>query len=64
MADTARLFVDGAWADAASGATFTADSPATGEAIAEVSEGGREDAQRAIAAANEAAGTWARTGAF
>src|ERR671922_284594 len=34
------MFVDGAWADAASGATFTAESPATGEAIAEVAEGG------------------------
>src|ERR1700757_1361177 len=58
------MFVDGAWADAGSGETFTAESPATGEAIAEVAEGNREDAQRAIAAANRAAAGWARAGAF
>ena len=64
MADAARMFVDGVWADAASGATFTAESPATGEAIAEIPEGDRADAQRAIAAANRAAEGWARAGAF
>src|SRR2546421_104411 len=58
------MFVDGAWADAASGARFTASSPATGKAIAEVPEGGREDAQLAIDAANRAAEGWARAGAF
>ncbi|HKC77755.1 MAG TPA: aldehyde dehydrogenase family protein, partial [Gaiellaceae bacterium] len=64
MADAARMFVDGAWAEAASGATFTASSPATGEAIAEVPEGDRDDAERAIAAANRAADGWAQAGAF
>ena len=58
------MFVDGAWAEAGSGATFTAESPATGETIAEVPEGDREDAQRAIAAANRAAAGWANAGAF
>jgi acyl-CoA reductase-like NAD-dependent aldehyde dehydrogenase len=58
------MFVDGAWASAQSGETFTAESPATGEAIAEVPQGAREDAQRAIAAANQAAGAWSRTTAF
>jgi acyl-CoA reductase-like NAD-dependent aldehyde dehydrogenase len=58
------MFVDGAWADALSGETRTATSPATGEAIGEVPEGGREDAQRAIAAANAAAPAWARLTAF
>jgi succinate-semialdehyde dehydrogenase/glutarate-semialdehyde dehydrogenase len=58
------MFVDGAWADAGSGATFTAESPATGVAIGEVPEGDREDAQRAIAAANRAAEGWAHAGAF
>jgi acyl-CoA reductase-like NAD-dependent aldehyde dehydrogenase len=60
----AAMFVDGAWASAQSGETFTAESPATGEAIAEVPQGSREDAQRAIAAANQAAGAWSRTTAF
>jgi acyl-CoA reductase-like NAD-dependent aldehyde dehydrogenase len=64
VADAARMFVDGAWAEAGSGATFTAESPATGETIAEVPEGDREDAQRAIAAATRAADGWAKAGAF
>ena len=58
------MFVDGAWGPAQSGETFTADSPATGESIAEVPQGAREDAQRAIAAANRAAGAWSRATAF
>jgi acyl-CoA reductase-like NAD-dependent aldehyde dehydrogenase len=58
------MFVGGAWAGAASGETFTAESPATGEAIGEVPRGGREDAQRAIAAAGRAADGWARATAF
>ncbi len=59
-----EMFIAGAWAGAASGETFTADSPATGEAIAEVPKGGRDDARRAIAAANDAATGWARATAF
>jgi succinate-semialdehyde dehydrogenase/glutarate-semialdehyde dehydrogenase len=58
------MFVAGAWAGALSGETFTAESPATGEALGEVPLGSREDARRAIAAANGAAGAWARTTAF
>jgi acyl-CoA reductase-like NAD-dependent aldehyde dehydrogenase len=58
------MFVDGRWTASISGATFTADSPATGEAIAEVPQGGREDAQLAIAAANRASDEWARATAF
>ena len=58
------MFVGGAWADALSGETRTATSPATGEAIGEIPEGGREDAQRAIAAANAAAPAWSRLTAF
>jgi acyl-CoA reductase-like NAD-dependent aldehyde dehydrogenase len=58
------MFVDGEWCAAASGATSTATSPATGEAIATVPEGDREDARRAIAAANRACDGWARLTAF
>src|SRR3954447_26101375 len=57
------MFVDGEWRDAASGATTEATSPATGESLGPVAEGGREDARRAIAAANAAFPGWAaRTG--
>jgi succinate-semialdehyde dehydrogenase/glutarate-semialdehyde dehydrogenase len=59
-----QLFVDGAWADALSGETFTAESPATGDAIAEVPRGDRQDAQLAIGAANRAADAWASATAF
>jgi len=58
------MFIRGEWAVALSGETFEAQSPATGETIGVVQKGGREDAQRAIAAANEAAGGWARLSAF
>jgi acyl-CoA reductase-like NAD-dependent aldehyde dehydrogenase len=60
---TTRMFIDGDWCDAAGGATVEATSPATGESLGPVAEGGREDARRAIAAANAAFGAWsARTG--
>jgi acyl-CoA reductase-like NAD-dependent aldehyde dehydrogenase len=59
-----QMFVAGEWVGAASGATFPAESPVTGEAIGDVPEGDREDAQRAIDAANGAADRWARTTAF
>ena len=56
-----RLFVDGKWVEAASGKTFTTLNPATGEALAEVAEGGAEDIDRAVAAARRAFnGPWSR----
>src|SRR2546430_17736054 len=58
------MFVAGEWCPAASGETATAESPATGDAIGEVPQGDREDARRAIAAANRAAEGWARLTAF
>jgi acyl-CoA reductase-like NAD-dependent aldehyde dehydrogenase len=57
------MFIDGRWCDAAGGATVNATSPATGESLGPVAEGGREDARRALAAANAAFPAWsARTG--
>jgi acyl-CoA reductase-like NAD-dependent aldehyde dehydrogenase len=58
-----RMFIDGEWCDAAGGATVEATSPATGESLGSVAEGSREDARRAIEAANAAFHAWAaRTG--
>jgi len=57
------MFIAGEWALSLSGETFEADSPATGERIGVVQKGGREDAQRAIDAANRAADGWARLSA-
>jgi acyl-CoA reductase-like NAD-dependent aldehyde dehydrogenase len=59
-----QMFVGGDWRPSASGETFEATSPATGELIATVPQGDRDDARRAIAAAREAADGWARLTAF
>src|ERR1700716_4273961 len=58
------MFVDGEWVQSGTGETFEATSPATGEPIATIPQGDREDARRAIAAAARAADGWARTTAF
>ena len=58
------MFVDGRWTGSVSDETFVADSPATGEKIADVPKGTRADAQLAIEAANRAADAWSRTTAF
>ena len=58
------MYVGGAWVESGSGARMEATSPATGEAIGSVPEGTREDARRAIAAANAAARDWASRSAF
>jgi acyl-CoA reductase-like NAD-dependent aldehyde dehydrogenase len=63
--DTAQqMFLAGHWQASASGETFEATSPATGELIGTVPQGDRTDAQRAIAAARDAADGWARLTAF
>jgi succinate-semialdehyde dehydrogenase/glutarate-semialdehyde dehydrogenase len=59
-----QMFVGGAWEPSASGETFDATSPATGETIATVPQGDRDDARRAIEAASGAADGWARLTAF
>jgi acyl-CoA reductase-like NAD-dependent aldehyde dehydrogenase len=55
-----QLFVGGAWADAADGRTFEDRDPFTGEVVAEVASGSRDDARRAIEAAAAAAAGWAQ----
>jgi succinate-semialdehyde dehydrogenase/glutarate-semialdehyde dehydrogenase len=64
IATTPSLFVDGAWAEAASGETFEATSPSTGDRIALIARGGRPDARRAIAAASLAGAAWAARSPF
>src|SRR5947208_12185764 len=49
-----KMFVDGKWVESESGELFEADSPATGEIIAQVPKGTRADAQRAVEAAHRA----------
>ena len=59
-----QMFVGGDWRPSATGETFDATSPATGELIGTVPQGDRDDARAAIAAARAAADGWARLTAF
>ena len=56
------MYIDGAWADAADGATFDVPNPATEEVIATAPDGGRGEMRRAIEAARRAFddGPWPR----
>jgi succinate-semialdehyde dehydrogenase/glutarate-semialdehyde dehydrogenase len=58
------MVVGGTWAESASGARFEATSPATGESLGTLPEGTREDADRAIRAANDGWRDWAARSAF
>ena len=49
-----KMFIDGKWVEAASGKTFPSYNPATGEVMAKVAEGDREDIDRAVKAARKA----------
>jgi acyl-CoA reductase-like NAD-dependent aldehyde dehydrogenase len=61
---TTRMYIDGRWCESASGEVADAASPATGEVIATVAQGDRDDARRAIAAARAASAGWAALTAF
>ena len=54
------MLIDGRFVAAASGKTFETYDPATGEVLAHVAEGDREDVERAVAAARRAfeSGPW------
>ena len=55
------MLIDGRWVAAASGKTFESRNPATGELLAQVAEGDREDIDRAVAAARKAFnGPWSK----
>jgi phenylacetaldehyde dehydrogenase len=57
-----KMLINGKWVDAASGKTFASYNPATGEILAKVAEGDREDINRAVKAARAAfdSGPWSR----
>ena len=55
------LFIDGAWQKAANGATFPVENPATREVIAQVADGGPDDALAAIEAAGRAQVQWGKS---
>lgn len=57
-----RMYIDGKFTEAASGARFETVNPATGAVIAAVARGSAEDVDRAVAAAKKAfrSGVWSR----
>lgn len=54
-----KLYIDGQWVNADSGATFDVFNPANGEKIGEAADGSGSDAARAIEAAQKAFSQWA-----
>jgi succinate-semialdehyde dehydrogenase/glutarate-semialdehyde dehydrogenase len=58
------MYIDGQWTQAKSEAVFDVFNPATNDKINEVPDGGREDAARAIDAADRAFQTWSRLTAY
>ena len=53
-AEELRMHIDGRWVESEGGETFDAINPATGQVIATLPKGTREDARQAIAAARRA----------
>ena len=62
VSKTRQMLINGKWVDAASGKTFPTYNPATGEVLAQIAEGDREDINRAVAAARAAfdSGPWSK----
>ncbi len=60
LAHPRKMLIGGKWQDAASGKTFPSFDPSTGEVLAEVAEGDKEDIDRAVRAARAAleTGPW------
>ncbi len=63
LAASRRMFVDGKWTEAGSGATYSVPNPATEEPVGTAPDAGVEDMRRAIAAARRAfdEGPWPRS---
>ena len=55
------LFINGRWQQAANGATFAVENPATNEVIAHVADGSPEDAALAIEAAGRTQAAWGKS---
>ncbi len=59
-----KMFIGGAWCEAADGHTHAVINPATEETVAEVAYGGRADARRAVEAAAKAMPAWMKLTAY
>jgi aldehyde dehydrogenase (NAD+) len=56
-----KHLIGGQWVESVGGGTFTSQNPATGETLAELSQGTAEDANRAVEAARKAFESWRLT---
>jgi len=65
IATARKMFVNGRWVNAVSEKTFPVYNPATGEVMANIAEGDREDVNRAVQAARRAfeSGPWPKLSA-
>ena len=65
IATARKMFVNGRWVNAASEKTFPVYNPATGEVMANIAAGDREDVDRAVHAARRAfeTGPWTKMSA-
>ncbi|QRG68881.1 aldehyde dehydrogenase family protein [Brevibacillus choshinensis] len=54
MKEAKKLFIDGEWVSSSTGETFEVRNPASGEVIAQVAKGTRDDTKKAIQAARRA----------
>ncbi|MEC5406502.1 NAD-dependent succinate-semialdehyde dehydrogenase [Paraburkholderia sp. MPAMCS5] len=59
-----RLYINGEWCDAQSGATLDVVNPATGDKIGTVARAGIVDLERAVAAAQAGFSAWRKISAF
>ncbi|HXW99980.1 MAG TPA: aldehyde dehydrogenase family protein [Candidatus Acidoferrales bacterium] len=57
-----KMLINGKWVNSASGKTFPTYNPATGEVLAQIAEGDRDDIEQAVRAARKAfdGGPWRR----
>ena len=55
-----QMWIAGKWVDAESGKTFPVFNPATGEEIARLPMGGKEDVDKAVKAARDAFPAWSK----
>src|ERR1017187_5951586 len=62
IAKSRQMLINGKWVDAASGKTFPTYNPATGEVLANIAAGDKEDIDRAVKAARAAfeIGPWSK----
>ena len=64
VVENGTLFIDGKWRPAVSGETFATHNPATNTVLAQISDGGPDEAREAIAAASGAAAAWSGMTAY